>query len=166
MVAVDHICVFFASAVGCEAISGSAASSVCKCCKGTVSHGRLPVFYIVQTNFVNAQGKNWTGEKIIGTTGQKHIAKMPGCRVSRHPGISSQITGQAAFVQYSVRFPLPQVDPVNLPNSIHWMILNARRVSRNATPFRDLTKLRTTNHCAECFSCYPYYRTHLFNECV
>ena len=84
MVAVDHIDIF-ASAVGCEAISGSAASSVCKCCKGTVSHGRLPVFYIVQTNFVNAQGKNWTGEKIIGTTGQKHIAKMPGCRVSRHP---------------------------------------------------------------------------------
>ena len=82
MVAVDHICIFFASAVSCEAISGSAASSVCKCCKGTVSHGRLPVFYIVQTNFVNAQGKNWTGEKIIGTTGQKHIAKMPGCRVS------------------------------------------------------------------------------------
>ena len=71
------------------------------------------VFYIVQTNFVNAQGKNWTGEKIIGTTGQKHIAKMPGCRVSRHPGISSQITSQAASVQHSVRFPLPQVDPVN-----------------------------------------------------
>ena len=113
MVAVDHICIFFASAVSCEAISGSAASSVCKCWKGTVSHGRLPVFYIVQTNFVNAQGKNWTGEKIIGTTGQKHIAKMPGCRVSRHPGISSQITGQAAFVQYSARFALSSVDPVN-----------------------------------------------------
>ena len=62
MVAVDHICIFFASAVSCEAISGSAASSVCKCCKGTVSHGRLPVFYIVQTSFVNAQGKSWTGE--------------------------------------------------------------------------------------------------------
>ena len=62
MVAVDHICIFFASAVSCEAISGSAASSVCKCCKGTVSHGRLPVFYIVQTNFVNAQGKSWTVE--------------------------------------------------------------------------------------------------------
>ena len=62
MVAVDHIDIF-ASAVGCEAISGSAASSVCKCCKGAVSHGRLPVFYIVQTNFVNAQGKNWTGDK-------------------------------------------------------------------------------------------------------
>lgn len=53
---------FFDSAVSCEAISGSAASSVCKCCKGTVSHGRLPVFYIVQTNFVNAQGESWTGE--------------------------------------------------------------------------------------------------------
>ena len=166
MVAADHICIFFASAVSCEAISGSAASSVCKCCKGTVSHGRLPVFYIVQTNFVNAQGKNWTGEKIIGTTGQKHIAKMPGCRVSRHPGISSQITGQAASVQHSVRFPLPQVDPVNLPNSIHWMILNARRVSRNATPFRDWIKFRTTDHRAEYFSFYPYYRTHLFNKCV
>ena len=111
-------------------------------------------------------GENWTGEKIIGTTGQKHIAKMPGCRVSRHPGISSQITGQAAFVQYSVRFPLPQVDPVNLPNSIHWMILNARRVSRNATPFRDWTRFRTTDHHAEYFSYYPYYRTHLFDECV
>ena len=135
MVAVDHICVFFASAVSCEAISGSAASSVCKCCKGTVSHGRLPVFYIVQTNFVNAQGKNWTGEKIIGTTGQKHIAKMPGCRVSRHPGISSQIIDQAASAQYSVRFALPLVDPANLPDSIHWMIFNARRVSRNTTPF-------------------------------
>ena len=61
MVAVDHIDIF-ASAVGCEAISGGSASSVCKCCKGTVSHGRLPVFYIVQTNFVNAQGKSWTGE--------------------------------------------------------------------------------------------------------
>ena len=157
---------FYPSAVSCEVISGYSVSSTCKCCKGTVSHGRLPVFYIVQTNFVNAQGKNWTGEKIIGTTGQKHIAKMPGCRVSRHPGISSQITGQAASVQHSVRFPLPQVDPVNLPNSIHWMILNARRVSRNATPFRDLTKLRTTNHRAEYFSFYLYSRTHLFNECV
>ena len=82
MVAVDHICIFFASAVSCEAISGSSVSSFCKCCKGAVCHGRLPTFYIVQTNFVNAQGKNWTGEKIIGTTGQKHIAKMPGCRVS------------------------------------------------------------------------------------
>ena len=61
MVAVDHIDIF-ASAVSCEAISGSAASSVCKCCKGAVSYGRLPVFYIVQTNSVNAQGKNWTGE--------------------------------------------------------------------------------------------------------
>ena len=61
MVAVDHIDIF-ASAVSCEAISRSAASSVCKCCKGTVSHGRLPVFCIVQTNFVNTQGKNWTGE--------------------------------------------------------------------------------------------------------
>ena len=131
MVAVDHICVFFASAVSCEAISESAASSVCKCCKGTVSHGRLPVFYIVQTNFVNAQGKNWTGEKIIGTTGQKHIAKMPGCRVSRHPGISSQITGQAASVQYSVRFALPPVDPVNLPDFVHLIIFSVRRVSRN-----------------------------------
>ena len=67
MVAVDHIDIF-ASAVSCEAISGNAASSVCKCCKGAVSYGRLPVF-IVQTNFVNAQEKNWTGEKIIGTTG-------------------------------------------------------------------------------------------------
>ena len=113
MVAVDHICIFFASAVSCEAISGSSASSSCKCCKGAAGYGRLPVFYIVQTNSVNAQGKNWTGEKIIGTTGQKHIAKMPGCRVSRHPGISSQITGQAAFVQYSARFALSSVDPVN-----------------------------------------------------
>ena len=147
MVAVDHIDIF-ASAVGCEAISGYSVSSTCKCCKGAASHSMLPVF-IVQTNFVNAQGKNWTGEKIIGTTGQKHIAKMLGCRVSRHPGISSQITSQAASVQHSVRFPLPQVDPVNLPNSIHWMILNARRVSRNATPFRDLTEFRTTDHRAE-----------------
>ena len=88
MVAVDHIDIF-ASVVSCEAISGYSVSSTCKCFKGAVSYGRLPVFYIVQTNFVNAQGKNWTGEKIIGTTGQKHIAKMPGCRVSRHPGISS-----------------------------------------------------------------------------
>ena len=53
---------FFDSAVSCEAISGSAASSVCKCCKDTVSHGRLPVFYIVQTNLVNAQGESWTVE--------------------------------------------------------------------------------------------------------
>ena len=127
---------------------------------------RLPVFYIVQTNFVNAQGKNWTGEKIIGTTGQKHIAKMPGCRVSRHPGISSQITSQAASVQYSVRFALPPVAPVNLPNSIHWMIFSVRRVSLNATPFRDWIKFRTTDHRAEYFSFYPYYRTHLFDECV
>ena len=62
MVAVDHICVFFASAVSCEAISGGSASSACKCFKGAVSYGRLPVFYIVQTNSVNAQGKNWTVE--------------------------------------------------------------------------------------------------------
>ena len=165
MVAVDHICIFFASAVSCEAMSGSSVSSFCKCCKGAVCHGRLPVF-IVQTNFVNAQGKNWTGEKIIGTTWQKHIAKMPGCRVSRHPGISSQITGQASSVQHSVQLPLPPVDPVNLPNSIHWMILNARRVSRNARPFRDWIKFCTTDHRAECFSFYPYYRTHLFDECV
>ena len=110
MVAVDHIDIF-ASAVSCEAMSGSSVSSFCKSCKGAVCHGRLPVFYIVQTNFVNAQGKNWTGEKIIGTTGQKHIAKMPGCRVSRHPGISSQIADQAASVQYSVRFALSPVDP-------------------------------------------------------
>ena len=81
--------------------------------KVLVSYGRLPVFYIVQTSFGNAQGKNWTGEKIIGTTRQKHIAKMPGCRVSRHPGTSSQITVQAASVQYSVRFALSPVDPVN-----------------------------------------------------
>lgn len=113
MVAVDHICVFFASSVSCEAISGSSVSSPCKCCKGAAGHGRLPVFYIVQTNFVNAQEKSWTGEKIIGTTGQKHIAKMPGCRVSRHPGFSSQITSQAASVQHSVQLPLPPVDPVN-----------------------------------------------------
>ena len=33
MVAVDHIDIF-ASAVSCEAISGSTASPVCKCCKG------------------------------------------------------------------------------------------------------------------------------------
>ena len=50
---------------------------------------------------------------MIGTVGQKHIEKMPGCRVSRHPGTSSQITVQAASVQHSVRFPLLQVDPVN-----------------------------------------------------
>ena len=62
MVAVDHICVFFASSVSCEAISGSSVSSPCKCCKGAAGHGRLPVFYIVQTNFVNAQEKSWTGE--------------------------------------------------------------------------------------------------------
>ena len=61
MVAVDHIDIF-ASAVGCEAISGSSVSSPCKCCKGAAGHGRLPVFYIVQANFVNAQGKSWTGE--------------------------------------------------------------------------------------------------------
>ena len=61
MVAVDHIDIF-ASVVSCEAISGSSVSSFCKCCKGAVSHGGLPVFYIVQTNFVNAQGKSWTGE--------------------------------------------------------------------------------------------------------
>ena len=64
MVAVDHMCIFFASVVSCEAISGSAASSVCKCCKGAVSHGRLPVFYIVQTNFVNAQGKAGLGKRL------------------------------------------------------------------------------------------------------
>ena len=52
---------FFASAVSCEAMSGSSVSSFCKCCKGAVSHGRLPVF-IVQTNPVNAQRKNWTVE--------------------------------------------------------------------------------------------------------
>ena len=46
MVAVDHINIF-ASAVSCEAISGNAASSVCKCCKGAVSHGRLPVLHRV-----------------------------------------------------------------------------------------------------------------------
>ena len=139
MVAVDHICVFFASAVSCEAISRSSVPSTCKCCKGAAGHGRLPVFYIVQTSFVNAQGKSWTGERMIETTRQKHIEKMPGCRVSRHPGISSQITGQAASVQYSVRFALPPVDPVNLPDSVHLIIINVRRVSRNATPFRDLT---------------------------
>ena len=104
---------FFDSAVSCEAISGSAASSVCKCCKGTVSHGRLPVFYIVQTNFVNAQGESWTGEMDDRNLRQKHIEKMPGCRVSRHPGFSSQITSQAASVQHSVQLPLPPVDPVN-----------------------------------------------------
>lgn len=38
------------------------ASSACKWCKGAAGHGRLHVFYIVQTNFVNAQGKSWTGE--------------------------------------------------------------------------------------------------------
>ena len=61
MVAVDHIDIF-ASAVGYEAISGSAASSACKCCKGAAGHGRFPVSYIVQTNSVNAQGESWTGE--------------------------------------------------------------------------------------------------------
>ena len=60
MVAVDHIDIF-ANAVGCEAISGYSVSSTCKCCKGAASHSMLPVF-IVQTNFVNAQGKNWTVE--------------------------------------------------------------------------------------------------------
>ena len=85
MVAVDHIDIF-ASVVSCEAISGGSASSACKCFKGAVSYGRLPVFYIVQTNSVNKAGLwKW----IIGTIWQKHIAKMPGCRVSRHPGISS-----------------------------------------------------------------------------
>ena len=44
MVAVDHICVFFASSVSCEAISGSYVSSFCKCCKGAVCHGRLSCF--------------------------------------------------------------------------------------------------------------------------
>ena len=86
---------------------------------------------------------------MIGTTRQKHIEKMPGCRVSRHPGISSQIIDQAASAQYSVRFALPLVDPANLPDSIHWMIFNVRRVSRNATPFRDWTRIRTTDHRAE-----------------
>ena len=38
------------------------ASSACKWCKGAAGHGRLPAFYIVQTNSVNAQGKSWTGE--------------------------------------------------------------------------------------------------------
>ena len=61
MVAVDHIDIF-ASVVSCEAISGGSASSACKCFKGAVSYGRLPVFYIVQTNSVNAQGKSWTVE--------------------------------------------------------------------------------------------------------
>ena len=166
MVAVDHICIFFARAVSCVVISVSSGSSSYKCCEGAASHSMFPVFCIVQTNLVNAQGESWTGEKIIGTTGQKHIAKMPGCRVSRHPGISSQITGQASSVQHSVQLSLPPVDSVNLPNSIHWMILNARRVSRNTTPFRDWIKFRTTDHRAEYFSFYPYYRTHLFNECV
>lgn len=62
MVAVDHICVFFASAVGCEAISGGSASSACKYCKGAADHDGFSVFYIVQTHSVNAQGKSWTGE--------------------------------------------------------------------------------------------------------
>lgn len=56
MVAVDHIDIF-ASEVSCEAISGSSVSSSCKCCKGAADHGMLPVFYIVQTTFVNAQGE-------------------------------------------------------------------------------------------------------------
>ena len=57
MVAVDHICVF------------SPARSAARRCpealyfhKGAASHGRFPVFCIVQTNLVNAQGKSWTGE--------------------------------------------------------------------------------------------------------
>ena len=52
----------FASAVSCEAISGSSVPSSCNCCKVIVCHGRFPVFCIVQTNFVNAQGKSWTVE--------------------------------------------------------------------------------------------------------
>ena len=45
MVAVDHICVFFASAVSREAISGCYVSSSCKYCKGAAGHGRLPVLH-------------------------------------------------------------------------------------------------------------------------
>ena len=93
------------------------ASSACKWCKGAAGHGRLHVFYIVQTNFVNAQGKSWTGEMDYRNR-----------RVETH--------------------------------------CNNAGVSRFATPFRDWTKFRTTDHCAECFLCYPYYRTHLFNKCV
>ena len=153
MVAVDHIDIF-ASAVSCEAISGSSVSSFCKCCKGTVSHGRLPVF-IVQTNFVNAQRKSWTGEMDCRNHQAETHWKMPGCRVSRHPGISSQITDQAASVKtvlYSVQLPLPPVDPVNLPDSVHLIIFNIGRVSRNATPFREWTKFHTIDHRAEYFS--------------
>ena len=61
MVAVDHIDIF-ASAVSCEAISGSSVPSSCNCCKVIACHGRFPVFCIVQTNLVNAQGESWTGE--------------------------------------------------------------------------------------------------------
>ena len=163
MVAVDHICIFFARAVSCVVISGSSVPSTCKCCKGAAGHGRLPVFYIVQTSFVNAQGKSWTGERMIETTRQKHIEKMPGCRVSRHPGISSQITGQAASVQHSVRFPLPSVAPVNLPNSIHWMIFMSEGCRETRHPFesgQNSTRLITVRNT------FPYYRTHLFNKCV
>ena len=69
MVAVDHICIFFARAVSCVVISGSSGSSSYKCCEGAVCHGRLPVFYIMQTNFVNAQGKAGLGKWMIGTVG-------------------------------------------------------------------------------------------------
>ena len=62
MVAVDHICIFFARAVSCVVISGSSGSSSYKCCEGAASHSMFPVFCIVQTNLVNAQGESWTGE--------------------------------------------------------------------------------------------------------
>lgn len=77
------------------------------------------VSYIMQTDLVNAQGKSGTGEMDDRNRRVEHIAKMPGCRVSRHPGISSQITDRAASVQtllYSVKLPLPPINPVNLPD--------------------------------------------------
>ena len=166
MVAVDHICVFFASSVSCEAISESAAASVCKCCKGTVSHGRLPVFYIVQTNFVNAQGKSWTGEMDDRNRRVETHRKNAGVScftTPRHLFTDNQSSGFfTVFRTVSSAFgrPCKSSEFYSLDD------LYARRVSRNATPFRDWTKFHTTDHCAEYFSFYPYYRTHLFNKCV
>ena len=174
MVAVDHICVFFASAVSCEAISGSSVSSFCKCCKGTVTqtshlaeldifsceaisrcsasstckcckgaagHGRLPVFYIVQTNFVNAQEKSWTGE----TDDRNHKAETH----CNNAGVSRFATPRHLFTDNRSSGFCTAFRTVS--SAIHWMILNARRVSRNATPFRDWIKFRTASPCGILF---------------
>ena len=96
MVAVDHICVFFASSVSCEAISRSSVSSACKCCKGAAGHGRLPVFYIVQTNFVNAQGKSWTGQmEYVNHRVEKHCknARVSCFTTPRHLFTDNQSSG-------------------------------------------------------------------------